>query len=376
MRPTARLAGAFVLSQVLQLYAATSAVPWLLLLSTWIIALIAAAAGYSAWNRGGLRLSLAARGSRAAAGSPLEELPEQLLQTAPLPAAIFEGDALDLDFGLNTVLGALGPATVTGSVGGQQISFGTGVVPRSGWRRTIEIPSLRRGSLGAASWEIKTSDFFGFFRGRKRCPDVEVALVMPRFTSLRDRRIARELEASVAAPRAGSGNELFGVREYRAGDSLRRIHWRSSARHGELVVREYEPPGVRMLALIVDPAPSSVEIADQIARIAASETWDCIRDGGRVVLWAPGLAPTEPSQSRSLWDLLAWLARYPKIAASEETLRLRGEEVVVVTAGDARTADEAEVAAGRGARVRGWVVGDADVNFEFPLHRVGVAWPL
>lgn len=361
---------------MLQFYGTTSEVPWLYLLSSWLIALIVIAGAYAAWNRAGLRLSIAARGMRAAPGSPLEELPEQLLRTAPLPAAIFEGDALELEVGLATIGGARGPATVSGLVGGQQFSFSTGFVPRTGWRQTVEIPSLHRGPLGAASWEISTSDFVGFLRGRKRCADVEVALAMPRFTSLRERRTARELEASVAAPRAGSGSELFGVREYRAGDSLRRIHWRSSARHGELVVREYEPPGVQTLAVVLDPAPSTAEIADQIARIAASEAWDAIRDGGRVVLWAPGLEPTEASHSRSLWDLLAWLARYPNVPTDGESLALRGEEVVVVTAGDRRAIDEADIAAGRGARVRGWLIGDAELELDFPLERVGTAWPL
>src|SRR5205823_4067005 len=85
---------------------------------------------------------------------------------------------------------------------------------------------------------------------------------------------ATGLVASLAAPRAGAGSELFGVREYRRGDSLRRIHWRSSARRGELVAREYEPPGLHLLGLFLDPRPASRQAADQVARLAASEAWD------------------------------------------------------------------------------------------------------
>ena len=50
-------------------------------------------------------------------------------------------------------------------------------------------------------------------------------------------------------------------REYRPGDPLRRIHWRSSARHGELIVREFEPPGVQTLGIFCDPSPSTPEVA-------------------------------------------------------------------------------------------------------------------
>ncbi|HEY5034881.1 MAG TPA: DUF58 domain-containing protein, partial [Candidatus Dormibacteraeota bacterium] len=210
---------------------------------------------------------------------------------------------------------------------------------------------------------------------------------------------ARELEASVSAPRSGSGMELFGVREYRPGDPLRRIHWRSSARLGELVVREYEPPGVQTVGIFCDPHPPSREAADQVARLAASEAWDCIRGGGRVVLWAPGLEPSQPSEARSLWALLEWLARYPaptgganwtsppalvppalRAGAPEESGEDTAPSVndaVGVTAGDSTALIEAlETVRQRGGRIRAWVVGEAELEIEAPVQRVGTAWPL
>jgi hypothetical protein len=179
------------------------------------------------------------------------------------------------------------------------------------------------------------------------------------------------VEAAVAAPRAGYGNELFGIREYRAGDSLRRIHWRSSARHGELVVREYEPPGIQSLSIILDPAPPSAEVADQIARIAASEAWDCLREGGRVVLWAPGLASSD--SPRDLWGLLEWLARYPDLPGDGFAIPSwqRGDDCVAVTA------DPAVLEATYGARRRRlWIVGDAVIDTDVQYTRVGTRWPL
>jgi uncharacterized protein (DUF58 family) len=361
-----RAAGAVALSLVLLWYATTSEVPWLYLLSTWILALVVVAAAYAYWNARGLRLRLSARSIRPGPGSPLEELPEQLLRTAPLPAAIFEGDALELEICIETTGPPRGPASVAGSVGADRLSFATGIVPRSGWHQSAELSRLRRGTLGAASWEIGSGDFVGFFRGRRRCADTEIALVLPRFTSLSRLRDAREVEAGVAAPRAGSGTELFGVREYRPGDSLRRIHWRSSARHGELIVREHEPPGVPALLICLDAAPPTDDIADQIARIAASEAWDCIRDGGRVRLWTPGDEPTQPSHD--VWEILEWLARYPQAASGEsaDTPALRGEDVVAVTAVDEQVLGHAK---------RAWVVGDATFDVDVPTSRVGTTWP-
>jgi uncharacterized protein (DUF58 family) len=358
---------------VLEWYGATSEVSWLFLLAAWLLALIAASGAYAVWNRAGLRLELAVESSRPGPESPLHDLPEQMLRTSPHAAPVFETDTLGLTVRLRTTGAARGPAWAGGLAGDNKITFGTGLVPGTGWSRVELLRTVRRGPVGATGWSVGTSDPLGFFRGQRSSPDSEVALVLPRFVSLSERRRARELEAAMAAPRAGSGNELFGIREYRAGDSLRRIHWRSSARHGELVVREYEPPGLQTLTIAVDPSPESREVADQIARIAASEAWDCIREGGRVVIGAPGLEPS--GAPRDMWSQLEWLARYPDVPAGAfaATSPRSGEEMVLVTAGaDPDVLDMAERA--RSARL--WIVGDAEVDTEHPLERVGTRWPL
>ena len=309
---TWRFAGALAVAAVVFYYGSTSEVAWLFLLAYWIAALIVAAYLYARWNWRGLAAGFGLAAIHPAPDSPVDELPEQLLRSGPIPAPVFEGDSAEIELGLTTRGAARGPARLSGSVGGVEVRAATGVVPKAGWKVRRTVGPVARGPILAQDWVLESSDPFGFFRFRRKGADGEVGLVLPRFTSLTARPQARELEASIAAPRAGSGNELFGVREYRAGDPLRRIHWRSSARLGELVVREYEPPGVQTVGIFCDPDPATREVADQVARLAASEAWDCIRGGGRVVLWGPGLEPTAPGEARSLWALLEWLARYPE----------------------------------------------------------------
>lgn len=387
MRPTPRLVGALALAAVIEYYGASSEVPWLFLLASWIAALCAVSLIFALWNRAGLRLHLSVRGASAAPGSPVGDLPPHLLRNAPLPEPIFEGDALSMEIGLDTTGAARGPARLVGFIGSQEISAATGLVPRSGWRQGVELRGLRRGPVDARAWVLESSDFAGLFRSRRANPDAEVALVLPRFTSLAGRPQARELEASVAAPRAGSGTEMFGVREYRPGDSLRRIHWRSSARHGELVVREYEPPGIQTLGIFCDPGPANSEVSDQVARLAASEAWDCIRNGGRVMLWGPGLTPSEPGEARSVWAALEWLARYPtRAAGGQDADPPRVSEAVAVTGGNHPDVVEAlEMVRRRGGMVRAWVVEPgarraphsfADFDVDGPVHHVGTGWPL
>lgn len=372
LRPTWRVAGALILWAVLGIYGTSSEVSWLFLLSDWIFVLIIVALLYAVWTQRGLKLSLESRGASPSADSPALELPESVMRTAPSPAPLFEGDSLRLAIGMGNRGAARGPAWIGGAVAGQTLDAGTGLIPRGGWRSERTLDKLHRGSVGATGWSIVATDPTGLFRVRRPCPDAEVVLVLPRFMALAGRLQTKEVESSIASPRAGSGTELFGIREYHAGDSLRRIHWRSSARHGELVVREYEPPGLRSLAIYLDPEPRSHDVADQVARIAASETWDCIREGGNVTLWAPGL---ESIQARDLWSALEWLARYPG-AAGDELPPVGNEAVVVTGAADPRLVDALETARRRSARVRAWVVGDADLDVDAPVEHVGTSWPL
>ena len=347
------------------------------LLAYWIAALVVAAYVYARWNWRGLRADLGLAGARPGPDSPLEALPEQVLRSGPLPVPIFEGDQADFALRLATTGGARGPARLSGAIGGAEVRAATGLVPRSGWAARRTLGPLERGAIVASNWVLESSDPLGFFRFRRKGANGEIGLVLPRFASLSSRPQARELEASVSAPRSGSGMELFGVREYRPGDPLRRIHWRSSARLGELVVREYEPPGVQTVGIFCDPHPSSRDVADQIARLAASEAWDCIRGGGRVVLWAPGHEPSLPGEARSLWALLEWLARYPDSTAGTAGDVPSVADAVGVTAGAEATLIEAlETVQQRGGRIRAWVVGEAELEIAAPVQRAGTAWPL
>lgn len=378
MRGTPRLIGALALAAVILFYGATSEVAWLLLLAYWVVALVVACYFYARWNWRGLTGAVHVLGVTPGAGSPLETIPDAFLRSAPLPAPIFEKDQISLALTLHTTGATRGPARMSGIICGTELSVATGRVPASGWSAVKPVGPVSRGPLGAEDWTLEAGDPLGFFKARNREADAEVALVLPLFTSLTNEPRVRDLEASLAAPRAGAGTELFGVREYRRGDPLRRIHWRSSARHGELVVREYEPPGVQTLGIFCSAAPASREIADQIARIAASEAWDCIRTGGRVVVWAPRLEPTRPAEARSLWPILEWLARYPAGTRSDDDAAPRVSDAVAVVGGaDPELEDVMQIVRSGGGTVHAWVVGDgAGFDVEAPVQSVGTRWPL
>ena len=356
-------------------YASTSEVAWLFLLAYWIFALVVASLAYAAWN-GGLSGGLRVVGTESSQGSPIEELPVQILAAGPL-VPVFEGDRMKVALEIESKHGTRGPGRIFGSVGGSELSAAAGRVPKEGWTEFRELGPLRRGPVAASGWTTESGDPLGFFRRRGPKVDFELVAVLPRFKALAERQNVRELEASIAAPRAGSGNEMFGAREYRPGDPLRRIHWRSSARHGQLIVREFEPPGVQTLGIFCGPAPPSQEAADQIARLAASEAWDCLRAGGRVVMWSPGAEPTRPDQARSIWAVLDWLARYPYPVDPLFALPPAvGDAIAVSAAANTDIDDALQGIRQRGGSVRAWVVGDAELDSDVPFQRAGLTWPI
>jgi len=323
---------------------------------------------YAVWN-GGLEAAARVTGVRHTG----EVMPDAAANREVGP---FETDELDVQLRFAVRRGTRGPFRVRAGIAGSNLDVGLGAVTRQGRVEQRALPPQRRGPVMVEGWSVESSDPLGLFRRRTSRPDDELALMLPRFTSLAARPLVREIEAATTAPRAGSGNEIFGVREYRPGDALRRIHWRTTARRGELTVREFEPPGVQNLGIFLDPAPPDVDAADQLARLAASEAWDCLRAGGRVTLWAPGCEPTRPDEQRNLEGLLEWLARYPAPAAEDEPAPLVGDAIAVTATSDARLLDAVEDVRAHGGSVRAWVVGEAPLESDVDVQRVGRAWPL
>ena len=85
----------------------------------------------------------------------------------------------------------------------------------------------------------------------------------------------------------GSGETFRAVRPYVPGDPARLVHWPTSARRGELVVREYEPPPALGVALVVDLSGSAPETAATHAMSVGTATlaaggvvWLCTVEAG------------------------------------------------------------------------------------------------
>src|SRR6185295_14223227 len=143
------------------------------------------------------------------------------------------------------------PTTLPGGLPGRAITLG-GHAERS-W--LIRVPLARRGHFRIEPLHIRTADPFGFFEASATVGQGVSVIVYPRLESLPAWRLpAANLEGSHASPeRTLQTTPLaFTVRPYAPGDSMNRIHWRSTARHGEIQVKEFDLEQTADAWLILD----------------------------------------------------------------------------------------------------------------------------
>lgn len=131
------------------------------------------------------------------------------------------------------------PTTLPGGLPGRAIGIG-GRSERS-W--LIRAPLVRRGHFRIEPLAIRTGDPFGFFEASATVGQGVGIVVYPRLEPIPMWRLpAANVEGSHAAPERTLQTTPLAmtVRPYAPGDSMNRIHWRSTARHGEIQVKEFD----------------------------------------------------------------------------------------------------------------------------------------
>ncbi len=141
-----------------------------------------------------------------------------------------------------------------------------GHIPRSGSARTLryELVPPRRGVFTIGPLAVSISDPFDLAIGEVVVGDTDRLVVAPAVTSLPDTglSILASDGPSLLVRRSIGGDDDVSTREYRTGDALRRVHWRATARHGELMVRQEEPRSHAEARVIIDTRASGYPDAD------------------------------------------------------------------------------------------------------------------
>lgn len=137
------------------------------------------------------------------------------------------------------------------------------LIPRlegGGNRQLIyRVRSQVRGRHPVGPLTLRMVDPFGLATRSVTVPGDHALLVLPRIVPLTGTRggPAGAGAEIASAPRLSlHGEDDVGVREYRVGDDLRRVHWRSTARTGETMVRQDEHPARRRALVLLDDRAS------------------------------------------------------------------------------------------------------------------------
>lgn len=120
----------------------------------------------------------------------------------------------------------------------------------------IEFIPARRGYLNFSAACIARPDPLGLIRALRKYPMPDSQLVLPRIypvpkLNLPGERKYRQGGLSLAS-KIGDSQEFLALREYQPGDPLRSIHWRSYAKYGEPIVKEYQDEYFVRQGLVLD----------------------------------------------------------------------------------------------------------------------------
>ncbi len=211
--------------------------------------------------------------------------------------------------------------------GGEAHQFGwylDKIDPKNRQNFLTEVTLPQRGWYNFAPLAAISSYPFGLWQRRVFIGTPTRVLVLPRPGKLQRDRLRQYLRGrdpyGERIRRHGWRHEtaqadFHGLRPFRLGDSPRWIHWRTSARRGELMVREFEDIPGEDLLLVLDSAEGSEQV-EALISLAATIIWEWNQRRGDRFLLGLGGEPAElhdgltgPEHLRALLERLALLPR-------------------------------------------------------------------
>lgn len=230
----------------------------------------------------------------------------------------------------------------------------------------------RRGRYELGPLRLSTRFPFGLFCHTTTVGRSDTLIVFPRLGQLTRAWASRHHEALTGTHRRerrhGNEGDFYGVRQWQSGDSRRRIHWRSSARMGQLVVCQLEQPRNRDVAVLLDlrqpeqPGPKDEEHVELAVSFAATVVADLCRKAVGDVYLGTTADPTHllhgPGSAALMREMLETLAvvepgtdnRWNELTDQVRSRIDRGTEIILVGLREADPADVVQlgsIAAGR-----------------------------
>ena len=267
----------------------------------------------------------------------------------------------------NTSRRRLLPARVELPVGRGAADFPLpSLAPGAEHEDVFAVPTSRRGVVVVGPVRSVRGDPWGLVRRRLAWTDPVDLYVHPQTVPLpaAGQGILRDLEGQATRALSDSDMSFHALRDYVPGDDRRHIHWRSSARLGDLMVRQFEDTRRSHTAVALALDPADYADADEIelaVSVVASLAVQALRDEREVTVLA-GEGPLQVVSPARLLDDCAALVAGDSMRGTDDLAAWVAREVpgasvaVLVTGSTTTPARLRAVAARLGDGVRTVVV--------------------
>ncbi|MDP9496044.1 MAG: DUF58 domain-containing protein [Actinomycetota bacterium] len=222
---------------------------------------------------------------------------------------------------------------------------------------TFEVARLRRGASTTATYRVtcrprgvyrvgptmvSASDPLGLAETRLPTGPVDRIVVYPALEELSGFPIVRGQDPAMQASRPEhsrrGGEDFYTLREYQRGDDLRRVHWPTSAKTDELMIRQLETPWQSRALVLLDVRDASYESRDAFEKAvsgAATIVTHLVGSGFDADLWAGDAEPIDASRYGSAMERLALVQPDSAIDIQAVASRIRqkggGGALVMIT---------------------------------------------
>lgn len=261
------------------------------------------------------------------------------------PALVSEGDSVTVELVATTESKRVRYAVIEDEI--KQLGSARfrilSLSPGATYSGVYDVSCHTRGMHEVGPTIVSKTDPFGFVKVGGPVGAVDRLIVYPRIERLTGLPQLRGSDPSLQATRAESvrrgGEDFYSLREYQTGDDLRRVHWPSTARRDELMIRQFEAPWEPRALVVVDPRASSyhsLEAFETAVRGAASAIHHFFEANLGANLWAGGdLTGLEENPYQAAMQALAVLQPLRSFDFGTAAGRLRvkgmGGTLVIVT---------------------------------------------